>query len=63
MPDQGHEPGDGAERDGHHVVGVLADADRVGPGLGDQQADDVADDDARIPKWNSGLPIRSSRFS
>ena len=45
MPTTVITPASSPPRDGHHVVGVLADPHRVGPRLRDQQADDVAADD------------------
>ena len=63
-PDQGAEPGQPAHGQRIDVIEVLADADRGGPRHRDDQADEVADDDdQKMPKWNSGEPIRSSRDS
>ena len=50
MPTTVITPASEAAGDGDHVVGVLADPDRVGPRLRHQQADDVAADDAEHPE-------------
>ena len=41
--DQRADPGDRSEHHGLHVVGLMAQPDRVGPGLRDEQADDMAE--------------------
>src|SRR6185503_4240745 len=52
--DHRHDAGQQAAGDGHHVVGLVADADRVGPRLRYQQPDDVPADDAEHAEVEQG---------